>query len=53
MLANRWGGVCGCHSFVDPAQKLTVIVPSNTAVSGMAGAFPDALQEAVYGRRTQ
>lgn len=49
----RWGGVYGNHFFVDPAQKLTVIVLTNTAIAGMAGAFPDALQEAVYGRRTQ
>jgi CubicO group peptidase (beta-lactamase class C family) len=49
----RWGGVYGNHFFVDPAQKLTVIVLTNTALAGMAGAFPDALQEAVYGRHTQ
>lgn len=49
----RWGGVYGNHFFVDPAQKLTVIVLTNTALAGMAGAFPDALLEAVYGRRTQ
>jgi hypothetical protein len=41
------------HFFVDPAQKLTVIVLTNTALAGMSGAFPDALLEAVYGRRTQ
>lgn len=49
----RWGGVYGNHFFVDPAQKLTVIVLTNTALAGMAGAFPDALQEAVYGPRAQ
>ncbi len=38
--------------FVDPAQKPTVVVLTNTALAGKAGAFPDALQEAVYGPRT-
>jgi CubicO group peptidase (beta-lactamase class C family) len=49
----RWGGVYGNHFFVDPAQKLTVIVLTNTALAGMGGAFPDALQEAIYGGHTQ
>jgi CubicO group peptidase (beta-lactamase class C family) len=49
----RWGGVYGNNFFVDPAQKLTVVVLTNTALAGMSGAFPDAMQEAVYGGRTQ
>jgi hypothetical protein len=45
--------VYGNHFFVDPARKVTVIVLTNTALAGMTDAFPDALLEAVYGRRTQ
>ncbi|HTV23208.1 MAG TPA: serine hydrolase domain-containing protein [Polyangiaceae bacterium] len=45
----RWGGVYGNHFFVDPAQKLSVIVLTNTALAGMSGAFPDAVLRAVYG----
>jgi CubicO group peptidase (beta-lactamase class C family) len=50
---GAWCGVYGNHFFVDPAQKVTVIVLTNTALAGMTDAFPDALLEAVYGRRTQ
>jgi CubicO group peptidase (beta-lactamase class C family) len=43
-----WGGVYGSHFFVDPAAGLSVVCMTNTAVTGMAGAFPAALREAVY-----
>jgi CubicO group peptidase (beta-lactamase class C family) len=46
--AWAWGGVYGNHFWVDPAVKLTVVVLTNTAVAGMAGAFPEALRAAVY-----
>ncbi|WP_207461415.1 serine hydrolase domain-containing protein [Azospirillum sp. SYSU D00513] len=46
----RWGGVYGHSWFVDPAERLTVVSLTNTAVAGMTGAFPDALRNAVYGR---
>jgi CubicO group peptidase (beta-lactamase class C family) len=43
-----WGGVYGCSWFVDPASELSVVVLTNTAVSGMLGPFPDAVRDAVY-----
>jgi len=44
-----WGGVYGHTWFVDPEKKLTVIVFTNTAPTGMAGPFPDGVRDAVYG----
>jgi CubicO group peptidase (beta-lactamase class C family) len=43
-----WGGVYGNSWFVDPARELTVVVQTNTAVSGMMGPFPDAIRDSVY-----
>lgn len=45
-----WGGIYGHSYFVDPNKKLTVICLTNTAVAGMAGEFPTALVNAVYGK---
>ncbi|AWK88416.1 serine hydrolase domain-containing protein [Azospirillum thermophilum] len=45
----QWGGVYGHSWFVDPARRLTVVALTNTAVAGMAGAFPDGIRDAVYG----
>jgi CubicO group peptidase (beta-lactamase class C family) len=45
-----WGGVYGNLWFVDPAEGVSVVILTNTAVAGMAGAFPDAIRNAVYGR---
>jgi CubicO group peptidase (beta-lactamase class C family) len=44
-----WGGVYGNAWFVDPAQELSVVIVTNTAIAGMTGAFPDAIRDAVYG----
>lgn len=46
----RWGGVYGHSWFVDPAEALTVVILTNTAIAGMTGAFPEAVRNAVYGR---
>jgi CubicO group peptidase (beta-lactamase class C family) len=43
-----WGGVYGHSWFIDPAQKLTVIGLTNTAIEGMAGRFTVDLRDAVY-----
>ncbi|MFZ2100526.1 MAG: serine hydrolase domain-containing protein, partial [Oricola sp.] len=45
----QWGGALGSHWFVDPENKLTVVVLTNTAVAGVIGAFPAAIRDAVYG----
>ncbi len=43
-----WGGVYGNAWFVDPAQELSVVIVTNTAIAGMTGAYPDAIRDAVY-----
>jgi CubicO group peptidase (beta-lactamase class C family) len=43
-----WGGVYGHSWFIDPAQRLTVVGLTNTAIEGMAGRFPTDLRNAVY-----
>jgi CubicO group peptidase (beta-lactamase class C family) len=46
--AWNWGGVYGTHYWVDPAEGLSFVALTNTAVAGMYGAFPSALQRAIY-----
>lgn len=43
-----WGGVYGHSWFVDPVEKLTVVVMTNTAFEGMAGKFPMDVRDAIY-----
>jgi CubicO group peptidase (beta-lactamase class C family) len=45
----RWGGVYGHSWWVDPDQRLSVIVLTNTGIAGMSGAFPTDVANAVYG----
>ncbi|MED5598848.1 serine hydrolase domain-containing protein [Janthinobacterium sp. P210006] len=45
----RMGGTYGHSWFVDPAQELSVVAFTNTALEGMAGPFVTALCQAVYG----
>jgi CubicO group peptidase (beta-lactamase class C family) len=45
-----WGGVYGHSYFVDPQKKLTVVFLTNTAIAGMAGDFPNAVVNAIYGK---
>lgn len=44
----QWGGVYGGHWFVDPAEKLSVVVLTNTTSIGLVGAFRDELRQAIY-----
>ncbi|SHO64409.1 CubicO group peptidase, beta-lactamase class C family [Pseudoxanthobacter soli DSM 19599] len=44
-----WGGAYGHSWFVDPVNGVTVVALTNTAIAGMAGAFPDGIRDAVYG----
>jgi CubicO group peptidase (beta-lactamase class C family) len=46
----RWGGVYGHHWFVDPIERLSVVVLTNTTVEGMVGAFTTDVSNAIYGR---
>jgi hypothetical protein len=40
--------VYGNHYWVDPVAHISFVALTNTAVAGMFGAFPLALQRAVY-----
>lgn len=44
----RWGGVYGHNWFVDPANRLTVLTMTNTAVAGMNGPIREAVRDAIY-----
>ncbi|MFD1623494.1 serine hydrolase domain-containing protein [Azospirillum griseum] len=44
-----WFGVFGSHFWVDPVRRITLVAVTNTAVSGMAGPFADALRDTVVG----
>ena len=44
-----WGGVYGGSWFVDPAQKLSVVILTNTAIEGMMGKVTADVGTAVYG----
>lgn len=43
-----WGGVYGHQWIADPARGVAIVMISNTALAGMAGAYPDAVRNAVY-----
>lgn len=47
----RMGGTYGHAWFVDPAQELSVVAFTNTALEGMAGPFVMELCQAVYGSK--
>lgn len=53
--AWQWGGAFGSHWFVDPVEKLSVVVLTNTSVAGVIGDFPAELRDAIYasGRTTK
>lgn len=44
----QWGGVLGGHWFVDPVEKLTVVVLTNTAIAGVIGSFPTEVRDSIY-----
>ncbi len=48
--AWNWSGVYGTNFWVDPAEELSVVVLTNTAVAGMTGEFPLAVRRAIYDR---
>lgn len=45
-----WGGVYGHSWWIDPQEKLTVIILTNTAIEGMSGAFPSEVRDTIYSR---
>lgn len=44
-----WGGVYGGSWFVDPVNRITVVILTNTAIEGMIGSFTIDVRNAVYG----
>lgn len=44
----QWGGVWGNTWWVDPANKLTVVILTNTALEGMSGQFPTDIKKIIY-----
>lgn len=48
-----WGGVYGHSWFVDPANRLTVVIMTNTAVEGVYGRFPGQIRDSLYAARVQ
>lgn len=48
-----WGGVYGHSWAVDPKEKLTVVIMTNTTFEGIFGAFVTDVRDAVYGGISQ
>ncbi|WP_165421974.1 serine hydrolase domain-containing protein [Pseudoxanthomonas winnipegensis] len=46
----QWGGAYGHNWFVDPANRLSVILLTDTAFEGMYGPLVGQVRDAVYGR---
>jgi len=44
-----WGGVYGGSWFVDPVNRITTVVLTNTAIEGMVGAITLGVRDAIYG----
>ena len=44
----QWGGAYGHSWFFDPVHDIAVVAFTNTAIEGMAGAFPREVRDAVY-----
>ncbi|MDB5589082.1 MAG: hypothetical protein JWP26_4052 [Devosia sp.] len=44
----EWGGIYGHRWFVDPINKLSVVMMSNTANECCSGPFPKAVRNAIY-----
>lgn len=44
-----WCGLYGCHYWVDPTARISLVAMTNTAVAGAWGAVADGLVAAVYG----
>jgi CubicO group peptidase (beta-lactamase class C family) len=44
----EWGGAYGCHWFMDPVQKISVVELSNTTMEGLFGKYSRDVTNAVY-----
>lgn len=45
----QWGGAYGHNWFIDPVNRLSVVMLTNTAFEGMAGRVVTDIRDAVYG----
>ncbi|HEV7278354.1 MAG TPA: serine hydrolase domain-containing protein [Devosiaceae bacterium] len=45
----RWGGIYGHDWFVDPANGISAVIMTNTALEGCNGRFPKDVARALYG----
>ena len=45
----QWGGAYGHNWFIDPVNRLSVVLLTNTAFEGMAGQVVTDVRDAVYG----
>lgn len=45
----QWGGAYGHNWFIDPVNRLSVVLLTNTAFEGMAGRVVTEVRDAVYG----
>lgn len=45
----QWGGAYGHNWFIDPVNRLSVVMLTDTAFEGMAGRFVADVRDAVYG----
>ncbi len=43
-----WGGVYGASWFVDPVNRITCVILTNTAIEGMIGAYTVQVRDAIY-----
>jgi CubicO group peptidase (beta-lactamase class C family) len=44
----EWGGAYGCHWFMDPVQRISVVELSNTTMEGLFGKYSRDVTNAVY-----
>jgi CubicO group peptidase (beta-lactamase class C family) len=45
----EWGGAWGNNWIIDPANRLTLVICTNTAFEGCNGPFTEEVRDAVYG----
>ncbi len=44
----EWGGAYGCHWFIDPVKKISVVELSNTTLEGLFGKYSREVTNAIY-----
>lgn len=47
--AVEWGGAWGLNWIIDPVNRLTILICTNTAFEGCNGPFTEEVRDAVYG----